>query len=104
MSASVVQCGRTTPLCATREATRMSGERAVLSFLTFNLFADLPAFRHLDRRLEIAAQAIAAQHPGVVALQEVVRARACGEMDRKICDLVNGGCKTAAAYRIDYAA
>jgi endonuclease/exonuclease/phosphatase family metal-dependent hydrolase len=82
----------------------MNGERAVLSFLTFNLFADLPAFRHLDRRLEIAAQAIAAQQPGVVALQEVVRARACGEMDRKICDLVNGGCDSAAAYHIDYAA
>jgi endonuclease/exonuclease/phosphatase family metal-dependent hydrolase len=81
----------------------MSGQRAVLSFLTFNLFADLPAFRHLDRRLEIAAQAIAARQPAVVALQEIVRARACGAMDRKLRDLVNNGCEHAP-YHIHYAA
>src|SRR5690349_13862659 len=67
----------------------MSNPPAVISFLTFNLFADLPAFRHLDRRLEIAAGAIADERPGVVALQEIVRARASGEMDRKVCDAVN---------------
>jgi endonuclease/exonuclease/phosphatase family metal-dependent hydrolase len=73
-----------------------------VSFLTFNLFSDLPAFRHLDRRLEIAANAIAAERPGIVALQEIVRARACGQMDRKLCELVNRSCEDAA-YRIHYA-
>ncbi len=62
------------------------------SFLTFNLFSDLPAFRHLDRRLEIAARAIAAERPGIVALQEIVRSPICGDMGRKLCDLVNRHC------------
>lgn len=72
------------------------------SFLTFNLFSDLPAFRHLDRRLEIIAGAIAAERPGVVALQEIVRAPACGDMGRKLCDLVNQHCN-AAEYHLHYA-
>ncbi len=75
---------------------------ASVSFLTFNLFSDLPTFRHLDRRLEIAANAIAAEQPGIVALQEIVRARACGQMDRKLHELVNRT-RAGAPYRIHYA-
>jgi endonuclease/exonuclease/phosphatase family metal-dependent hydrolase len=78
-------------------------EAPTISFLTFNLFSDLPAFRHLDRRLEIAANAIAAEGPGIVALQEIVRARSCGEMDRKLGELVNRG-RDRTEYRIHYAA
>jgi endonuclease/exonuclease/phosphatase family metal-dependent hydrolase len=80
----------------------MTNGAASCSFLTFNLFSDLPAFRHLDRRLEIAARAIAAHRPGVVALQEIVRAPNCGDTGRKLCDLVNRH-STGAEYDLHYA-
>jgi endonuclease/exonuclease/phosphatase family metal-dependent hydrolase len=80
----------------------MRQQAASCSFITLNLFADLPAFRHLDRRLEIAASAIAAEQPAIVALQEIVRARACGDMGRKLCELVNRY-STAAEYQLHYA-
>jgi endonuclease/exonuclease/phosphatase family metal-dependent hydrolase len=67
----------------------MGDQAATCSVITFNLFSDLPAFRHLERRLEIAAAAIAAERPGIVAVQEIVRSPACGDMGRKLCDLVN---------------
>jgi endonuclease/exonuclease/phosphatase family metal-dependent hydrolase len=67
----------------------MGAKSASCSFLTLNLFSDLPAFRHLDRRLELMADAIAREGPGVVALQEIVRANLCGDMGRKLCELVN---------------
>jgi hypothetical protein len=60
----------------------MSQGLTTCSFLTFNVFSDVPAFRHLDRRLEIAADAIASHRPSVVALQEIVRASACGDIGR----------------------
>jgi len=71
------------------------------SFLTFNLFSDLPTFRHLNRRLEIIAGAIAAERPGIVALQEIVRAPACVDMGRTLCDLVNRRC-SGAEYHLHY--
>jgi endonuclease/exonuclease/phosphatase family metal-dependent hydrolase len=71
----------------------MSEQPGSCSFLTFNVFADLPAFRHLDRRLEVAAGAIAGERPAIVALQEIVRARACGDIGQKLCDLVNRYCQ-----------
>jgi endonuclease/exonuclease/phosphatase family metal-dependent hydrolase len=80
----------------------MDESLSTCSFLTFNLFSDLPAFRHLDRRLEIVARAIAAERPGVVALQEIVRAPACGDMGRKLCDLVNRHCN-GTEYHLHYA-
>ncbi len=80
----------------------MDDSVAICSFLTFNLFSDLPAFRHLDRRLEIAAGAIAAARPGVVALQEIVRAQACGDIGQKLCEMVNRYCKSAE-YQLHYA-
>jgi endonuclease/exonuclease/phosphatase family metal-dependent hydrolase len=70
------------------------------SFLTFNLFSDLPAFRHLDRRLELAARAITTAQPSIVALQEIVRSPICGDMGRKLCDLVNRSC--GFAYQLEY--
>src|SRR5271170_6754046 len=72
------------------------------SFVTFNVFADLPAFRYLDRRLEIAARAIAAERPDILALQELVRARRCGDMGRILCDLVNRFCG-GEEYQLHYA-
>jgi endonuclease/exonuclease/phosphatase family metal-dependent hydrolase len=80
----------------------MDKPAASCSFLTFNLFSDLPAFRHLDRRLEITAAAIAAQRPGIVALQEVVRSPQCGDMGGKLCDLVNRFCGDQL-YQLNYA-
>ena len=85
-----------------RAIEKIMKQEHTVSFLTFNLFSDLPTFRHLDRRLEIAANAIASEEPGIVALQEIVRARACGEMDRKLCELVNRS-RDRAQYRIHYA-
>ncbi len=73
------------------------------SFLTLNLFSDLPTFRHLDRRLEIAAAAIAQTRPGIVALQEIVRARQSGDMGAKLCALVNRLCG-GQHYQLHYAA
>src|SRR5579875_2390169 len=75
---------------------------ASCSFLTFNLFSDLPAFRQLDRRLEINAAAIAAQRPGIVALQEIVRSPVCGDMGRKLCELDNRRCN-GPEYHLHYA-
>ncbi len=80
----------------------MAKQAAKCSFVTFNLFADLPAFRHLYRRLEITAATIAAQRPGIVALQEVVRSGGSGDMGRKLCDLVNRYC-AGAEYELHYA-
>ncbi len=70
----------------------MAIEPAPCSFITFNLFSDLPTFRHLDRRLEIAAHAIAKERPGVVALQEIIRAHQSGDIGRKLCESVNRYC------------
>jgi endonuclease/exonuclease/phosphatase family metal-dependent hydrolase len=67
----------------------MAREPVHCSFITFNLFSDLPIFRHLDRRLEIAAHAIAQARPGIVALQEIVRAQKSGDTGLKLCELVN---------------
>jgi endonuclease/exonuclease/phosphatase family metal-dependent hydrolase len=80
----------------------MAMESARCSFITLNLFSDLPTFRHLDRRLEIAAHAIAHERPGIVALQEIVRARQCGDMGRKLCQLVNRFCNREE-YQLHYA-
>lgn len=80
----------------------MAIEPARCSFLTFNLFSDLPTFRHLDRRLEIAARAIAKERPGVLALQEIVRARLSGDMGRKLCEVVNHYCDRQE-YQLHYA-
>lgn len=71
--------------------------------LTYNLFHDLPRHRHLDRRLALIAQAIAELRPDVVGLQEVPRARSCGDIGERLCAMVNrraGG----AFYRLFYAA
>jgi endonuclease/exonuclease/phosphatase family metal-dependent hydrolase len=80
----------------------MGDQDTACSFITFNLFSDLPAFRHLNRRLEIAAGAIAAERPGIVALQEIVRSPVCGDTGRKLCDLVNRHCNRDE-YQLHYA-
>jgi len=80
----------------------MATEPAICSFITFNLFSDLPAFRHLDRRLEIAAHAIAQERPGVVALQEIVRAHHSGDIGLKLCEAVNRYCN-GEEYQLHYA-
>src|SRR6185437_8674643 len=64
--------------------------------LTLNVFHDLPTYRHLQRRCELIAEAIAARRPHVAALQEVLRSTASGDIGAKIC----GG----EVYRLDYAA
>ncbi len=71
------------------------------TFVTWNIFHDLPRFRRLDRRLELIAEAIADARPHLVALQEVARAAGCGDIGNRLCALVNERCATA--YRIYYA-
>jgi len=71
------------------------------TFVTWNIFHDLPQFRRLDRRLELIAEAIADARPHLVALQEVARAAGCGDIGNRLCALVNERCATA--YRIYYA-
>jgi endonuclease/exonuclease/phosphatase family metal-dependent hydrolase len=73
----------------------------VCTFVTWNIFHDLPQFRRLDRRLELIAEAIASAQPHIVALQEIARAAGCGDIGNRLCALVNERCATA--YRIYYA-
>jgi endonuclease/exonuclease/phosphatase family metal-dependent hydrolase len=69
--------------------------------LTYNIFHDLPRFRSLDRRLELVAADIAAERPDVVALQEIARGRACGDMGQRLGALVNRFCG-APTYTLRY--
>jgi endonuclease/exonuclease/phosphatase family metal-dependent hydrolase len=70
--------------------------------VTLNIFHDLPTYRHLDRRLQMIAEEIAARRPHVVALQEVMRAGACGDLGARLRDNVNRLCG-GANYQLDYA-
>jgi endonuclease/exonuclease/phosphatase family metal-dependent hydrolase len=72
------------------------------SIITYNLFHDLPRFRHLERRLELVADAIAAAKPDLVALQEVAKAAGCGDMAAKLLALVNQRARPAV-YTTHYA-
>jgi endonuclease/exonuclease/phosphatase family metal-dependent hydrolase len=71
--------------------------------LTLNIFHDLPMYRHLQRRCELIAKAIAAHRPHVAALQEVLRSTASGDIGAKLRDRVNQLCRSEV-YRLDYAA
>ena len=76
--------------------------RAECTILTLNVFHDLPTYRHLDRRCELIAEAIAARRPHVAALQEVLRATGPGDIGAKIRDGVNRIC-SSELYHLDYA-
>ncbi len=76
-------------------------DRAECTVLTLNIYHNLPEHRHLDRRLELIAQAIAERRPHVAALQEIVRANACGDLGARLCDRVNERCD-GGLYRLDY--
>jgi endonuclease/exonuclease/phosphatase family metal-dependent hydrolase len=76
--------------------------RAECTILTLNIFHDLPTYRHLDRRCELIAEAIAARRPHVAALQEVLRATVPGDIGAKIRDGVNRICGSPL-YHLDYA-
>jgi endonuclease/exonuclease/phosphatase family metal-dependent hydrolase len=78
----------------------MSG--AECTILTLNVFHDLPTYRHLERRCELIAEAIAARRPHVAALQEVLRATGPGDIGAKIRDGVNRICGSGL-YWLDYA-
>ena len=54
--------------------------RTECTILTLNIFHDLPMYRHLPRRCELIAKAIAAHRPHVAALQEVLRATGSGDI------------------------
>jgi endonuclease/exonuclease/phosphatase family metal-dependent hydrolase len=76
--------------------------RAECTILTLNVFHDLPTYRHLERRCELIAEAIAARRPHVAALQEVLRATMPGDIGAKIRDGVNRICGSRL-YALDYA-
>src|SRR5690242_16239703 len=71
--------------------------------ITFNLFHDLPLFRHLDSRLEAVASAIAHTRPHLVALQEVAKANGCGDLSVKLHRFVNDRARPSTSYTIHYA-
>ena len=77
--------------------------RGEFTILTLNIFHDLPAYRHLERRCDLIAEAIAARRPHVAALQEVLRATGTGDIGERILLRVNRLCG-ADLYRLDYAA
>lgn len=72
------------------------------TILTLNIFHDLPTYRHLERRCELIAKAIAARRPHVAALQEVLRSTTQGDIGAAIRDRVNRSCG-GEVYRLDYA-
>jgi endonuclease/exonuclease/phosphatase family metal-dependent hydrolase len=76
--------------------------RTECTILTLNIFHDLPMYRHLARRCELIAKAIAAHRPHVAALQEVLRSTASGDIGANLRDRVNQLCG-GAVYRLDYA-
>jgi endonuclease/exonuclease/phosphatase family metal-dependent hydrolase len=76
--------------------------RVRCSILTLNIFHDLPTYRHLDRRLNLIAEEIAARRPAVAAIQELLRAGGCGDLGARLRDAVNRICG-AGLYRLDYA-
>lgn len=71
------------------------------TILTLNIFHDLPMYRHLQRRCELIAKAIAAHRPHVVALQEVLRSTGSGDIGAAILDRLNRLCG-GEVYRLDY--
>lgn len=76
--------------------------RSECTILTLNIFHNLPTYRYLQRRCELIAQAIAARHPHVAALQEVMRSTVSGDVGARIRDRVNRLCG-GEVYRLDYA-
>jgi endonuclease/exonuclease/phosphatase family metal-dependent hydrolase len=80
--------------------TRVSAHECRIA--TYNIFHDLPAFRHLDRRLELSAEAMAARRPHVLAVQEIARANRCGDLGAKLVAMVNEACG-ADIYTLVYA-
>src|SRR5581483_8425092 len=80
-------------------AKRMTGAEGTV--LPFNIYHNLPEHRHLDRRLELIAQGIAERRPHVAALQELLRASACGDLGARLRDRVNQLCGRDL-YRLDY--
>ncbi|MGH7914122.1 MAG: endonuclease/exonuclease/phosphatase family protein [Candidatus Binataceae bacterium] len=76
--------------------------RMECTILTLNVFHDLPMYRHLQRRCELIAEAIAMRRPHVAALQEVLRSTGSGDIGAKIRDGVNRLC-CGEVYRLDYA-
>lgn len=70
--------------------------------LTYNIFHDLPAYRQLDRRLDLIAAQIAVERPDVIALQEVSRTALCGDVGARLRNLTNKCCGSSP-YRLDYA-
>ncbi len=71
------------------------------TILTLNLFHDLPMYRHLERRCELIAKALAVRRPHVAALQEVVRSTGSGDIGARIRDRLNRLCG-GEVYRLDY--
>jgi endonuclease/exonuclease/phosphatase family metal-dependent hydrolase len=76
--------------------------RTECTILTLNIFHDLPMYRHLRRRCELIAKAIAAHRPHVAALQEVLRSTGSGDIGATLRDRVNRLCG-GEVYRLDYA-
>jgi endonuclease/exonuclease/phosphatase family metal-dependent hydrolase len=61
-----------------------------LHLVTFNLFHDYPFCRHVDRRLEIVAEGIAAEAPDVALLQEISVSQSFGHLPERLVAALRG--------------
>ncbi len=71
------------------------------SVLTFNVFDELPACQFTSQRLQLIASGLAAEQPDLICLQELVKAKVCGDTGEALCDLLN--LREEVSYNLRYA-
>lgn len=71
-----------------------------LKALTFNVFHDYPFYRHLDRRLAILAEGLAAEAPDIAVLQEVSVSALHGNLAERLAAMLR---QRGLRYEIFYA-
>lgn len=77
----------------------MTGRRVPIKALTFNVFHDYPLCRHIDHRLAILEDELAAEAPDVALLQEVSVSRTHGHLPERLVEgLRNRGLEYGLAY------
>ncbi len=84
---------------SSQSGRRVDGRQCTV--LTYNIFAELPECRLVQRRIGLIASAIALEQPDLICLQELAKAKACGDTGQVLCSLVNQA--SAAHYHLTYA-